>query len=239
MKRALRGRNIKLIHEKLSCKDAATFWRGCNKQCFTLYCCLSRPKFPPLFPWSSNTTCCNLIIYILSLVHQRRMREQRRATIHPSNSREPQLSLGTVAETREMTVGVHRNSLVNDDEELNASGGGKQWTLQHPQAPRNSVRLDVAVDHSQYTHFGRFFTTFGIFQPLWCHTKAPEEPDLLVKVPLKFQERHEELYGSGRASSNIEIWLHRETSPFWTRQLHDFWNDVRIPHSRLRATFEI
>ncbi len=39
--------------------------------CFTLYCCLSGPKFPPLFPWSSNAMCSNFIMYILSLVRQR------------------------------------------------------------------------------------------------------------------------------------------------------------------------
>ncbi len=44
---------------------------------FTLYCCLSGPKFPPLFPWSSNTRCCKLIIYIRSLVHQRGKRAKK------------------------------------------------------------------------------------------------------------------------------------------------------------------
>ncbi len=44
---------------------------------FTLYCCLSGPKFPPLFPWSSNIMCCNSIIYILSLVRQRRKRAKK------------------------------------------------------------------------------------------------------------------------------------------------------------------
>ena len=35
----------------------------CNKQCFTLYCCLSEPKFPPLFPWSLDAMCRNFIMY--------------------------------------------------------------------------------------------------------------------------------------------------------------------------------
>ena len=44
---------------------------SCNKQCFTLYCCLSGPTFSSLFPWSSNAMCCNSIMYTLSLEHQR------------------------------------------------------------------------------------------------------------------------------------------------------------------------
>ncbi len=43
-----------------------------NKQSFQLYCCLSGPELPPLLPWSSNATCCILIINILSLVLQRK-----------------------------------------------------------------------------------------------------------------------------------------------------------------------
>ena len=38
-----------------------TFWNF-NKQCFTLYCCLSGPKFSPLFPWPPNIMCCNFVI---------------------------------------------------------------------------------------------------------------------------------------------------------------------------------
>ena len=107
---------------------------------FTLYCCLSGPKFPPFFPWSSNTMCCNLIIYILSLVHQRRERAKKSNDSPIQVTGTTITTTTTVAETREMTVGVLKKSLVNDDEELSASGGGKQWTLQHLQAPRNSVR---------------------------------------------------------------------------------------------------
>ena len=44
---------------------------------FTLYCCPSGPKFLPLFPWSSKAMCCNFIMYILSLVHQRGERARK------------------------------------------------------------------------------------------------------------------------------------------------------------------
>ncbi len=64
---------------------------------------------------------------------------------------------------------------------------------------------DVAADHLQCTHFGRFFATFAIFQPLWCHTEFPEEPKFLAKVPLEFQEEYGELYRSGKETLNIEI----------------------------------
>ena len=53
---------------------------------------------------------------------------------------EPQLSLGIVTEVRKMTVGILKKPQVNDDEEPSVSGGGKQRTLQHPRALRNSAR---------------------------------------------------------------------------------------------------
>ena len=45
--------------------------------------------------------------------------------IHPSKSREPQLSLGIVAEMKKMTAGILKKSQVNDDEVPNVSGEGK------------------------------------------------------------------------------------------------------------------
>ena len=98
---------------------------------------------------------------------------------------------------------------------------------------------DVAVDHLQYTQFGQFFAILAILQPLWCHTEAPEEPKSLVKVPFEFQEKRGELYRSEKEAPNIEIWLFRDVPTFWASQLLDFWDDVRAPHSCLRATVEV
>ncbi len=107
----------------------------------------------------------------------REEREQRRATIHPSKSLSPQLSLGTVAKIKEMTVGVLKKPQVNDDEESSVIGGGKQWIPQYPRAPRNSTRcaqepyrsIQVMANHFQCTHFGRFFAVF-------CNLPAPVVP---------------------------------------------------------------
>ena len=41
---------------------------------------------------------------------------------------------------KEMTADALKKPQVNDDKELDVSGGGKQWTLQHPWALRNSVK---------------------------------------------------------------------------------------------------
>ena len=98
---------------------------------------------------------------------------------------------------------------------------------------------DVALDHLKCTNFGQFFVNFAAFQPLWCHTEAKEEPKLLFKVPFNLQEEHGELYRSGKEAPNIEIWLCREVPPFSACRLRYFWNNVRISHSCLRATFEV
>ncbi len=45
--------------------------KECKKQCFSLYCCLSGPKFPPLFSGSLSAMCCNFIMYIFFLVRLR------------------------------------------------------------------------------------------------------------------------------------------------------------------------
>ena len=36
----------------------------------------------------------------------------------------------------------------------------------------------------------------------------------------------------------MEIFLFRGIPPFWVRQLHDFCDDVKIPHPCLRATLD-
>ncbi len=47
-------------------------WTGwpklCNKQSFTLYCCLSGPIFRPLFHWPLKAMCCDFNMFIFSLV---------------------------------------------------------------------------------------------------------------------------------------------------------------------------
>ena len=45
---------------------------------------------------------------------------------------------------------------------------------------------DVALDHLECTNSDQFFVIFAIFQPLWCHNEAPEEPKLQLKVPFNF-----------------------------------------------------
>ncbi len=91
---------------------------------FTLYCCLLGPKFPPLFRWSFNAMCCDFIMYILAW-YIREERERGRVPIHPSESRSPQLSLGTVAEMKEMTTDTLQKPQVNDHKEPTMSGEGK------------------------------------------------------------------------------------------------------------------
>ena len=94
----------------------------------------------------------------------------------------------------------------------------------------------MTAGHLKCTHFKIFLAIFAIFQPLWRQTEVPEEPKFQVKVLLEFQEEHGELYRSEKEVPNIEIWLFRDVPPFWARQLCDFWDDVRTPHSYLRAT---
>ncbi len=78
----------------------------------------------------------------------------------------------------------------------------------------------------------------AVFQPMWCHTEAPEKPNFLFKVPLTSQEKHEELYRSGKGVPDIEIWLCQDIPPFWANYMI-FWDDVRIPHLCLWTTFEV
>ena len=79
-------------------------------------------------------------IYFPWNIREERERERRGVTIQPSKSREPQLSLGIVAEMRKMTAGILKKPRVNDDDEPSVSGEVTQWTPQHPRAPRNSAR---------------------------------------------------------------------------------------------------
>ena len=48
-----------------------------------------------------------------------------------------------------------------------------------PMSWRTILSAPIIADFSLFS---------AIFQPLWCHTVAPEEPNLLVKVLLNFEE---------------------------------------------------
>ena len=69
-------------------------------------------------------------MYIFSLVRQREERTRKSDDL-PIQVRSPQLSLGTVAEMKEMTADALKKPQLNDDKEPGVSGGGKQWILQH------------------------------------------------------------------------------------------------------------
>ncbi len=75
------------------------------------------------------------------------------------------------------------------------------------------ILADVGASYSRYTNFGRFFAIFVIFQPLWRHSQAPEEPRFPAKVPFDCQEEHEQLYRSGKGTPSIEIWLWHFSGP--------------------------
>ena len=128
------GLNDSLIHEKLSCRDAAVFWSvggGCIKQCFTFYCCLSGLEFPPYFLWSFQATCCNFIFFIYLLVHRQSI----------------QLSPEAVAGPEKMTTSILKKYLVRDFD-VHCTCRGKQSTSQHPRVPRNSLI------HTEELHVG-------------------------------------------------------------------------------------
>ena len=180
-------------------EELRTKTRGLAKQpwnvissVFTLYYCLSGPKFPPLFPWLSNTMCCNLIIYLLSLVHQRRERESKEEQrfTHPSHGNPN--CLWELQLERGKWLSVFSKSpewmMMKNQVSAEEANNGLPNTLGHPGTQPSTYRSNTKVmaDHFQWTHVGWFFTTFAIFQPLWCHTEDPEEPNLLVKVPLIF-----------------------------------------------------
>ena len=93
----------------------------------------------------------------------------------------------------------------------------------------------VAPDHLQCTHFGRFFAIFCHFPTLVVPHWNPGGAKALSQSAIHFPKGAR---GTGTGGPNIEIWLGQEVPPFWARQLHDFWDDVRVPHSSLRATFE-
>ncbi len=139
---------------------------GCNKQCFTLYCCLSGPTFPPLFPWSSNAMCCNLIMYILSLVHQR---ERERGTKESDDS--PTLVVRTLT--------VHGNCswnegklllafLRSDDDRPTLRGGSRKLAPQHPRVLGSSTRrAENPYRRGNESFRGhQFWPIFRNFQPL-------------------------------------------------------------------------
>ncbi len=183
-------------------------------------------------------------MYILSLVHQR---EER--------ARESDDSLIQAM----VTPTVPGNCSWDEGNDCRCSQKSPKWmmmknpvwaeeannrplnTLEHAGTQLDMWRnpKNVMADHCQYTHLGRFFAGFCHFPAPVVPHWSPEEPNLPVKVSLNFKEQHGEPYRSGKEAPNIEIWPRREISPFWACQLRDFWDDARIPHSRLRATFEV
>ena len=97
---------------------------SCNKQCFTLYCCLSGPKLPPISP-GHPIPCAVILSFIHFPWYVGEREKQRSATIHPSWLSRPQLSLGIVAETSKMTAGNLEKLPVNDDDEPDVRGEGE------------------------------------------------------------------------------------------------------------------
>ncbi len=80
--------------------------------------------------------CAVILSCIYFPWYVRERKKQRAVMIQPSKPWSLQLSLGTVAEMKKMTADTLERPLANDDEEPDVSGEGRQWTLQHPWAPR-------------------------------------------------------------------------------------------------------
>ncbi len=77
----------------------------CNKQSLTLSCCLSGPKFPPVFPWSLDAMGRNLIMYIFSLVLQREVEADKRDNSSIQTAKHLIIQ-GNCGWNRKMTIGI-------------------------------------------------------------------------------------------------------------------------------------
>ncbi len=115
------------------------FGGGCNKQCFTLYCCLTGPKFPPLCPWSSNAMCCTFTMFIFSLVHQRE-EGAKKSDDSPILAVETLSVLGTVAETRKVNTSILKKSRVNVMMSPMCAEEANSRSPQQPGVPKDSTK---------------------------------------------------------------------------------------------------
>ncbi len=140
----------------------------CNKQSFTLYCCLSGPRFPSLFPWLSNAMCCNSIMCILSLVHQREEgadKSDDSLTLVVRTLNVP----GNCSWNKENDYRLLEKSLLSVDSRPTEEARNQSPNIPGCPGIQPDVRRSLThVEMSQLkgTHFGWCFAIFANFQPL-------------------------------------------------------------------------